>query len=149
MRKILFTTALILIISFLPAEEEEIKVKKPFKAVMLSLFVPGGGQFYNESYVKSGVVFALEATLLGFTAYHHFKSEDYYDKYKISGSEEDYNDYLDYYYKRESDLWWLGAVVFLSMMDAYVDAYLFNFKEKKNKIHLKFEDNMISLSYSF
>ena len=131
------------------AEEIEVKKKKPFKAAALSLFIPGGGQLYNSAYLKSIGVMVLETSMIGLAVYHHFKAEDYYDKYRISENENDYNDYLDYYYKRQSDLWWLGAVVFLSTIDAFVDAHLFNFEEKKNKIHLKFENNMISLSYKF
>ena len=149
MRKLLISIFLLMLLAFTFAEEEEIKVKKPFKAAVLSLFIPGGGQFYNGAYLKSTGVLVLETGMIGLAAYHHFKAEDYYDKYKISGNEYDYDNYLDYYYKRQSDLWWLGTVVFLSTIDAFVDAHLFNFEEKKNKIHLKFEDNVISLSYHF
>ncbi len=149
MRKLLISIFLIMLFIHAFGEEVELKVKKPFKAAVLSLFIPGGGQFYNGAYLKSTGVLALEGGMIGLAAYHHFKAEDYYDKYRISGSEDDYNDYLDYYYKRQSDLWWLGAVVFLSTIDAFVDAHLFNFEEKKHKIHLKFEDNVISLSYHF
>lgn len=149
MRKLLILVFLILFSFHAFGEEVEVKVKKPFKAAALSLFIPGGGQLYNGAYLKSIGVLALETSMIGLAAYHHFKAEDYYDKYRISDNEDDYNDYLDYYYKRQSDLWWLGAIVFLSTIDAFVDAHLFNFEEKKNKIHLKFEDNVISLSYRF
>ena len=127
----------------------EAVTKKPFKAAALSFFVPGSGQLYNEAYLKSGIVIALEGSLIGLAVYHNSKAEYYYDRYKISEDEEDYNNYLDYYYKRQNDFWWIGVVIFLSSIDAFVDAHLFNFEEKKNKIHLKFEDNVIGLSYSF
>ena len=149
MRKLLISFFLILLSIHAFGEEVEVKAKKPFKAAALSLFIPGGGQLYNGAYLKSTGVIVLESGMIGLAAYHHFKAEDSYDKYRISGSEDDYNDYLNYYYKRQSDLWWLGAVVFLSTIDAFVDAHLFDFEEKKNKIHLKFEDNIVSLSYHF
>ena len=149
MRKLLISIFLIMLFIYTFGEEVELKVKKPFKAAALSLFIPGGGQFYNGAYLKSTGVLVLETGMIGLVAYHHIKAEDSYDKYKISGNEDDYNDYLNYYYKRQSDLWWLGTVVFLSTIDAFVDAHLFNFEENKNKIHLRFEDNVISLSYHF
>ena len=143
MRKLLISIFLILLSIHAFGEEVEIKTKKPFKAAALSLIIPGGGQLYNGAYLKSTGVLVLESSMIGLAAYHHFKAEDSYDQYKISGNEDDYNDYLDYYYKRQSDLWWLGVVVF------FVYAHLLNFEEKKNKIHLKFEDNIVSLSYHF
>ena len=149
MRKLMISVFLIILFVHAFGEEVELKTKKPFKAAALSLCIPGGGQFYNGAYLKSTGVLMLESGMIGLAVYHHFKAEDYYDKYRISESENDYNDYLNYYYKRQSDLWWLGTVVFLSTIDAFVDAHLFNFEEKKNKIHLKFEDNVISLSYHF
>jgi len=146
MNKFVLLVLVLFISSLIFAEEV---TKKPFKAAALSFFIPGAGQLYNEAYLKSGIVIALEGSLIGLAVYHNIKAEYYYDKYKISDDEEDYNNYLDYYYKRQNDFWWIGVVIFLSSIDAFVDAHLFDFEEKKNKIHLKFEDNVISLSYSF
>ena len=146
MNKLILLVLILFISSLIFAEEV---TKKPFKAAALSFFIPGAGQLYNEAYLKSGIVIALEGSLIGLAMYHNSKAEYYYDKYKLTASEDQYNLYLDYYYKRQSDFWWVGVVVFLSTIDAFVDAHLFNFEEKKNKIHLKFEDNVISLSYSF
>ena len=141
------------------------KSKIPMKAAILSLFLPGGGQFYNESYWKASGVLALEGSLIGLTTYHHIISEEYYAEYKKykkkyieSGNQnqqyyneyiKNYNKYVVYYNKRQSDFWWLCTVIFLSTLDAYVDAHLFNFEENKKKIHLKFENKMISLQYNF
>ena len=130
-------------------KQDSVKTKIPFKAAVLSFFLPGGGQFYNESYWKAGGVLALEGSLIGLTVYHHFKSEDYKNKFDDSNSQLYYNEYVKFYNKRQSDLWWLGTVIFLSTINAYVDAHLYDFDEKKNKIHLKFEDNMLSLQYDF
>jgi len=123
--------------------------KKPLKAAALSLLIPGGGQFYNESYWKSSGVFLLESYVIGLATYHHLKAEDYYQKYAQTENPENYGKYLEYYNKRQSDFFWVGTVVFLSMIDAFVDAHLFDFETKKKKIHLKFEENTISLSYRF
>jgi len=125
------------------------ETKTPMKAAALSLFIPGGGQFYNESYLKSAVVFSMEATLLGLTLYNHIKAEDAYDKYAITMDEADYNTYLDYYYKRQDNLWWTGVYIFLSVVDAFVDAHLYDYQAKKRDVHLKFEDSSVSLIYKF
>ncbi|NQT65014.1 MAG: hypothetical protein HQ554_02435, partial [FCB group bacterium] len=123
--------------------------KQPLKAAALSCFFPGGGQLYNGKYLKSGFVFAVEGSFIGLAVYHHLEAENNYDKYKISLSETDYKEYEKYYNKRQSDFFWVGTIIFLSAIDAYIDAHLFDFEEKKNKIHLKFENNTVGLVYNF
>ena len=153
MRKTLILIFLLLfgmgILSAEDAIEKEPAKKIPLKACALSIFIPAGGQFYNESYWKASGVLALEGSLIGLAIYHHLKAEDHYDKFEVSGSVFHYNEYVRFYNKRQSDFWWLGTVIFLSTIDAYVDAHLFNFEENKNRIHLKFKDNMLSLQYKF
>ncbi len=148
MRKIFLIVFLVLILTSLLAEGE-IRKKQPLKAVALSCLFPGGGQFYNGKFIKSGFVLAVEGSFIGLAAYHHLEAEKYYDKYRVSLSETDYNEYVKYYERRQSDFFWIGTIIFLSAIDAYVDAHLFDFEEKKNKIHLKFENNTIGLSYNF
>ncbi len=148
MRKLLLIFSLFLILTSLFADEELVR-KQPFKAAVLSCVIPGGGQLYNGKYIKTGFVFAVEGSLIGLAAYHHFEAEKCYDRYKVSELETDYNEYVKYYEKRQSDLFWIGSVIFLSAIDAFVDAHLFDFEEKKNKIHLKFEDNTVGLVYDF
>ncbi|MBN1948924.1 MAG: hypothetical protein JW784_04200 [Candidatus Cloacimonetes bacterium] len=147
MKKILVLSFVILLILSVNLLAEN--PKKPLKSAALSLIIPGGGQFYNESYLKFGFVLALEGSLIGLTAYHHFKSEDYYDKYLATGDEKYYDKYSDYYYKRQNDFWWLGSTVLLSMIDAYVDAHLYNFSSEKKRIRLKFEDQSLLVSFIF
>jgi len=118
------------------------------KAAALSLF-PGGGQIYNESYLKSGIVIGLEAGLVGLAIYHNGKYQDSKKKYGISGDPLDYSDYVYYYEQRQSDYFWIGTVVFLSIIDAYVDAHLHDFASKKKKVDLKFEKNALLISYNF
>lgn len=148
MHKLLIVVSLLLIFSSLIADEESRK-KQPLKAAALSCILPGGGQLYNGKYLKSGFVIAVEGSFIGLAAYHHLEAEKYYDKYKISLSETDYNGYVKYYERRQSDFFWIGTIIFLSAIDAYIDAHLFDFEEKKNKIHLKFENNTVGLVYYF
>jgi hypothetical protein len=91
----------------------------------------------------------MEGSFIGLATFHHLEAEKYYDKYKVSLSETDYNEYVKYYERRQSDFFWVGTIIFLSAIDSYIDAHLFDFEEKKNKIHLKFEDNTVGLSYNF
>ena len=138
---------LIILISF-PLVSQEL-AKKPLKAATLSFFIPGGGQFYNESYWKCAAVVAIEGSLIGLYVYHFIKENDYYDKYEKTLDTKYYDKYTDYYNKRQNDLWWLGTAIFLSTLDAFVDAHLFDFEKYKDKIHLKFEDKKLVLSYRF
>lgn len=128
--------------------EDAAKKKIPMKAAALSL-IPGGGQLYNESYLKSGIVIGLEAGLVGLAIYHNGKYQDAKKKYDISESTLDYSDYVYYYEQRQSDYFWIGTVVFLSIIDAYVDAHLYDFESKKKKVDLKFEKNALLISYNF
>ena len=148
MRKIFLIIFLTLILISLTAEERVI-IKQPLKAAILSCFIPGGGQLYNGKYLKTGFVLAVEGSFIGLAAYHHFEAEKYYDRYEVSLSDSDYNEYVKYYERRQSDFFWVGTIIFLSAIDAYVDAHLFDFEERKNKIHLKFENNTVGLVYNF
>ncbi len=148
MRKILLIILLTFILTSLLAEEKVI-TKQPLKAAIFSCFIPGGGQLYNEKYLKSGFVLAVEGSFIGLALYHHLEAEKYYDRYEVSLSNSDYTEYVKYYNKRQSDFFWVGTIIFLSAIDAYIDAHLFDFEEKKNKIHLKFENNTVGLVYNF
>ena len=145
MKKLIFIFFLCVCI-FLSAIEFD---KKPMKSAFLSLAIPGGGQFYNEKYLKSGLYFSVESFIIGLTVYHHVEANRYYDRYKKSLNESDYNQYLDYYYDTQNDYWWLGTCIVLSMIDAYVDAHLYNYTDKRNKVRLKFEANKLLFHYSF
>lgn len=148
MRKVVLLIFMALMLISLTAEEKIIK-KQPLKAAVLSCFIPGGGQLYNGKYIKTGFILAVEGSFIGLATYHYLEAEKYYDRYEFSLSNSDYTEYVKYYNKRQSDFFWIGTIIFLSAIDAYVDAHLFNFEEKKKKIHLKFENNTIGLVYNF
>jgi Family of unknown function (DUF5683) len=166
MRKLILFAFLLCIFGNLFSQEgvtirvksDSVKTKIPFKAGALSLFIPGGGQFYNEKYIKSAFVLVLEGSLIGLAIYHNYQSESFKDKFYVEDNLpspnqdllNDYsNKYVSYYEKMQSDLWWLGTVIFLSTIDAFVDAHLYDYEKRKSKIHLKFENNMLSLQYDF
>jgi len=128
--------------------------KNPYRAMLYSAVLPGGGQIYNQAYVKSAVIVGLQAYLVGLALHHNSRLQDYQDLMdnSISGD----SDYLTYKLKRDeyrdnlrSDYWWMGTVLVLSVADAFVDAHLYNFETEKNKIGLKFEDKKLQVDYKF
>ncbi len=131
------------------------KAPVPWKAATLSFVLPGGGQIYNKSYLKSGVFFLAEATFLGMSIYHHNEMKDFGGK-RNSVDEEDfeqydiYNEDYEFHYKRRNSYyWWLGISIVASITDAYVDASLWDYDAKKSKIHLNMGDKNIGLSLRF
>jgi len=65
-------------------EDIEIKEKSPLLGAAMSLVIPGAGEFYAKSYVKSAIFFAVETGL--WTVYAIFQSKgnnktDEYEKY--------------------------------------------------------------------
>lgn len=119
------------------------------KAILYSAFIPGGGQFYNKKYVKSGIVLGLETVFLGTGIYYQIKREQAWDDYAQSGDQADYDHYNDYHIKSQSMYWWFFAVKFMSVLDAYVDAKLYNYNEKKRQLELRLETNSVSINYRF
>lgn len=111
---------------------ETVVAKSPSKAVLLSCFLPGGGQFYNEKFVKGAVFGAAEA----FTGYVALSN---YLDYKKTGSEAKFKESFSY------GFYFLGIWLY-SMADAYVDAQLFNFDKK---IQISMNSKGIGLSLSF
>ncbi|MEA2103100.1 MAG: DUF5683 domain-containing protein, partial [Candidatus Cloacimonadota bacterium] len=111
----------------------------PSKAMLLSAFLPGGGQFYNHKPLKASLYITLESSLLGFGIYYAVKTNQAFDDYQQTQNQSDYNEYVNYNDKSQNMIWWFATVKFISIVDAYVDAKLYNFDWKKRKIDLRFE----------
>ena len=90
-------------------------LKSPWGSVSRSAMLPGWGQYYNESYIKS---------VIAFGAFSYFASRvyDYGKRYR------DTHD-VTFRDKRVTNSWYLGLTYFIIMVDAYVDAYLYEFDE--------------------
>ena len=126
--------------------------RSPAKAAFLSLFVPGGGQIYNQSYYKAGGIILVEGILIAKAIHDHHETEKAYDRAMSSyGDEYDRwaNRYYTYYDRRQNDYWWLGITVLLSSIDAFVDAHLHNYDTLREDIHLRFEEDKIMISWEF
>ncbi len=126
--------------------------KSPWGAVLRSAIIPGWGQFYNESYFKIPVIWGFMAYYI----YGYFHNNDltkkYRDLYNQSinlGTPNSNYQQLREFYKDERDLFaiYLGITYFLNLVDAYVDAHLFDFDVSENPItrtpelHMKYYFN--------
>lgn len=118
------------------------KKHSPTKATLFSTFLPGLGQVYNKKYWKVPIVFAAIGTPLYFAIsnnrdFKHFK-EAYL--FRIDDDPNTIDEYVDRlseaglranmdFHQRTRDLMYIFTGVFyvLNIVDAAVDAHLFNF----------------------
>lgn len=99
------------------------EAKKPFfqspTGVMFrSLVVPGWGQATNHAWVKAVLVAGGETVLITSIV------QDTHQLQSLDVTDPQYGVIYDH---RQRNAWWLGGLVFLSMVDAYVDAHLKGF----------------------
>ncbi len=112
--------------------------KSSLGAVLRSAIIPGFGQFYNESYWKIPVIWGV----LGYLGYQWGDRNNLYkqyrDLYNQSLLESDNGNSLYYDrredYKDQRDLLavFIGLTYLLNLIDAYVDAHLFDFNVNEN-----------------
>lgn len=115
--------------------------KSPLLAVMLSAAIPGAGQFYNQSYWKIPII----AGLAGYFGYEYFRNnnkfKDYRDRYNSSITvsnpfgDENLKTLREFYRNQRDDFVWYFIILYVvNLVDAYVDAHLFDFDVKEEKI---------------
>jgi hypothetical protein len=115
--------------------------KSPLAAVLLSAVVPGAGQLYNQSYWKAPVIWALA----GYFGYEYFRQNDKYREYRDLYSESQqqnppdgnlsYKSLREFYRDQRNDFVWYFAIVYvINLIDAYVDAHLFDFDVREEKL---------------
>lgn len=115
--------------------------KSPWKAVLFSAILPGLGQIYNQSYWKTPIIFGLSA-YLGYQIYDYNKTyKDYKSRYEATQLPPDYtgdfnlktlrNFYRD---QRDNFIWYFVIVYVVNLVDAYIDAHLFDFDVSEQKI---------------
>ena len=90
-------------------------VKSPLGAIVRSAILPGWGQIYNHQYLKAGVAFSLNAFLAYHIYWYELKWRDTKNK--------------DFQGKRNLYTWYFALGYLLTMVDAYVDAYLYEFND--------------------
>lgn len=108
-------------------------------ATLSSMILPGAGQIYNESYWKAPVVWGL-----GYYFYSVYKKQD--DQYMIYRFQYDTSitakqpfgdtqlrSIRDFYKGQRNEFGWYIAITYiLNVLDAYVDAALYNFEVSPN-----------------
>lgn len=109
-----------------------VMTKSPTTAVILSLLLPGAGQFYNESYWKAPLFLGATGVLTYLIFDNHSKyskEQDKYDKMNISDPNKIQSKVIKEYYRdqRDQDVFYLAGVYIFAAVDAYVGAHLYDF----------------------
>jgi hypothetical protein len=124
-----------------PIEKKFRMKKSPWLAVLFSGVVPGFGQVYNQSYWKVPIILGLAGYLSYEIFDNHKKYKDYRNQYAATQTPE--NPYGDenlktlrefYRDQRDDFIWYFTIVYVINLVDAYVDAHLFDFNVSEEKI---------------
>ena len=142
-------------------DTNSIKWQSPTVAFFKSMVFPGWGQLGNRQYIKAGIVIGAETALLG-TMVHYFKTtSDAKKAFDLASQGDDdllINQTFIAYDKAKENrnlfTWFSGAIIFLSMFDAYVDAHLARFPKYEDKISLlinsnEFDEIQVAMALNF
>jgi len=117
-----------------PSDTIFIMQKSPWGAVARSAIIPSLGQFYNESYWKIPVIWGVGALFISGWVYNNNLYQDYKDLFIETGN----NTYLSYrdFYRDQRDNFTIYLVLLyvLNLVDAYVDAHLYDFTVEEDFI---------------
>ncbi len=115
--------------------------KSPWGAVLRSAIIPGWGQLYNESYWKIPVVAGIFSWLIYNYVDNHNNYWDYKKLYLQTGLSN--NKINREFYRDQRDLFaiYIGLAYLATLVDAYVDAHLFDFSVT--------EDNGLNLNFKY
>jgi hypothetical protein len=125
-----------------------VRKHSPQKAIIFSLICPGLGQVYNKKYWKLPIIYGAGGAFAYFIGYNQLKYKKFRDAFinNVGAKNEDIFiiDGLPFwyqtlprgrdYYRRYRDLsiLGLGAIYFLNIVDAMVDAHFFYFDVSDN-----------------
>lgn len=115
--------------------------KSPTLAVLLSAVIPGAGQLYNGSYWKIPIIDGLIAYFGYEYIQNNNKFKDYRDQYNATITPENpfgnqsLKTLREFYRSQRDDFVWYFIIVYVvNLVDAYVDAHLFDFDVKEEKL---------------
>ena len=102
------------------------RVHSPTKAIMYALVLPGLGQGYNRKYYKIPIVLGA-ICVAGYAISYTTKQYEFYSK-AFANNPEDLTERYLRYWRRNMELSYIAmiAVYALQVVDAYVDAQLYN-----------------------
>jgi len=110
--------------------------KSAWGAVLRSAVVPGWGQIYNGSYWKAPIVWGIGAWLVYNWVQNNNSYKLYKDQFLIhpTNNTQDPNLLYRNFYRDQRDLFtiYMAVTYLLQLVDAYVDAHLFDFTVQEN-----------------
>ncbi|MEJ6712122.1 MAG: DUF5683 domain-containing protein [Flavobacteriales bacterium] len=133
--------------------------KSPAKASMYSAILPGSGQIYNEKYWKAPLVYAAMGTALYLANWNQKEYLHYRNayEYRTDGDATTIDDYdgiytesnlitIKNYHQKNRDLAYIitAGIYLLNIVDASVDAHLFNFNVNDD-LSFKLEPKILRL----
>ncbi|MAZ54671.1 MAG: hypothetical protein CMP55_02570 [Flavobacteriales bacterium] len=139
MKKIILYILLFLSLTGFTQSIKDNKIKSATKASILSIILPGSGQIYNKKYWKVPIIYSSLATSIYFICDNQKKLTNYENAYndRFNGRTDDYIDVynntqlisiIDYYERnRDISMMITAAIYLLNIVDASVDAHLFDF----------------------
>lgn len=105
--------------------------KSPWGAVLRSAIIPGWGQIYNESYWKVPIVWGITGWLVYVWVDNNNLYKDNRNLFLQTGDDR-YKRFRDYRDQRDQFAIYIVLTYFLNLVDAYVDAHLFDFNVDEN-----------------
>ncbi|MBJ59439.1 MAG: hypothetical protein CMP64_02495 [Flavobacteriales bacterium] len=139
MKKIILYKLLFLSLTGFTQSIKEKKTKSAKKASILSAVLPGAGQIYNKKYWKVPIIYSSLATGIYFICDNQKKLTNFEDAYifRSNGGNDNYINLYNNtqlisiidYYERNRDISYIitAAIYLLNIVDASVDAHLFDF----------------------
>ncbi len=114
--------------------------KSPTGALFRSMFVPGWGQLYTKKHFKAFVAFFGEITLASLIVYENNQAQEHKGNFQSETDpflkDLEFRRFQLHEDNRNTYIWFLAGTIFVSMWDAYVDAHLYNFKEREKHLDL-------------
>ena len=106
--------------------------KVPKVALFSSALMPGLGQLYVGRRIKVGLAVGFFATYTGWGWLHWKDAQSwtaYRDKLPAEASTRVADQQIEYHKESARDrIWWAGAVWVISMLDAWIDAHLYDLR---------------------
>jgi len=117
-----------------PSDSGFVMQKSPWGAVLRSAIIPGLGQFYTESYWKIPIIWGAGALLISGWVYNNNLYKDNKDLF-INTGQSIYQYRRDFYRnQRDNFTIYLVVLYILNLVDAYVDAQMYDFTVEEDLI---------------
>ncbi len=136
------------------SDDSAAKIRKPWPtgALLLSVAIPGGGQFYNRKYLKSLLYGGTEIYLIKYVSWRWKQMDEHWRNFRNTDDSVIKAQQFALFEKRRDSrnahIWLTALVVFVSMFDAYVDAHLadFNQTDKAFNAYIAPENDRVQLN---